>query len=83
MVNVTCIASELFCSMLRHLVSFLKTFFFKAITDSLPLSLISNILAIPVAARCKAWCYGRSNSGNAGSNSAEGRISVCVRGLCC
>jgi len=69
------IASELFFDMLDHFVFFPKNFF-KAITDSLSLSLISNILAVSVALRSKVWFCCRPHAGNVGSNSAGGIISM-------
>ena len=35
-------------------------------------------LLIPVAARSKTWVCGRSLSGTAGSNSAQGGMDVCL-----
>ena len=39
-------------------------------------------MPVPVAARSKAWVYGRSLAGIVGSNPAEG-MDVCLRWVLC
>ena len=60
----------------------MRTFKRLPVNDDLQLFLM--LEPIPVASRSKAWVYGQSLAGNAGSNPVEGRGCLSVAsGVCC